>query len=607
MKRVLLLRQTSLGNQGNARFDAAFVAAVRAQESVPVDVVAETIETEPGAEQFFVEYLRNKYSERQIDVIIAIGTPAFDFARHHREMFATPPIVAAVSPAGDIERTANITGLHAGPVVSIPGMLDLALALRPDTCCLVVIDGIRGNTGAFETEVKRRWNENNRGLRLVYLRDLPLNDLLSRLATVPEQSMVFLARQTIRNQSEDVDQFEALAQIVSASRVPVFSTIEDFVGRGAIGGYVWSFESNGRRMAEMAMLIMTGTKPADIPVGRATYTNLVDWRQLQRWNIPESRVPAGSIVLFRPQSFYELYRSYIAGGLLLVGAQLALIIGLLVQLIRRRTAERVVAGKEADLQASYDQNRDLAGRLLTAQEVERTRIARDLHDGVCQELASASVDVSYLRQRAGHIQSPEMQETLVSLQGRIASMAETLRLLSHGLHPSVLHHIGLVAALQAQCVEVERQHRVQVGFFAEGDVEPASALVALSLFRIAQEALRNTAKHGHARRATVFVARGDSDLTLAVTDDGRGFDPVTARTDDGLGLVSIEERARLVQGKVTIRSQPGRGTTIEVRVPLAVVDRAEEPESKDRHRAPVEAVADLQTSDEDASSNRSAR
>jgi PAS domain S-box-containing protein len=223
---------------------------------------------------------------------------------------------------------------------------------------------------------------------------------------------------------------------------------------------------------------------------------------------------------------------------------------------------------------AHKRNRDLAGRLITSQEAERTRIARDLHDDVCQEIAALGVDISQLRQNAA-LQNADVQDTLLSAQRRTASVAESLRLLSHGLHPSVLQHIGLVAALQAHCAEVERQHHLQVNFFADGDVEPASQLVSLSLFRIAQEALRNTARHGHAQHATVALARRDTHLTLAVSDDGGGFDVVAARHNGGLGLVSIEERARLVKGRVTIHSCPGDGTTLNVRVPIEVVDHAD--------------------------------
>ena len=217
-------------------------------------------------------------------------------------------------------------------------------------------------------------------------------------------------------------------------------------------------------------------------------------------------------------------------------------------------------------------NRDLAGRLIASQEAERTRIARDLHDGVCQDLASIAVEISRLRRAAGDLRGRDLQDALLAIEGRAAGVAETLRLLSHGLHPSVLQHIGLVAALQAHCAEVQRQHQLRVRFFADDDVEPQRRLVGLSLFRIAQEALGNVARHGRARHAAVSLIREAQELVLVISDDGCGFDLARAHSG-GLGLVSMEERARLVRGCVTISTAPGFGTTIEVRVPADGTNR----------------------------------
>ena len=218
-------------------------------------------------------------------------------------------------------------------------------------------------------------------------------------------------------------------------------------------------------------------------------------------------------------------------------------------------------------------NRDLAGRLLASQEAELTRIARELHDGVCQDVAATSVDVSYLRRAGGDIRSPEVQAALLAIEHRTAAVAEALRRLSHGLHPSLLQHIGLVPALQAHCAEVERQHRVRVCFFTDGEVEPIGQL-AVSLFRISQEALRNTIRHAHARTASVTLKRDSRSLMLAIEDDGKGFDLSMARACDGLGVLSIEERARLAGGRASITSQPGGGTRVHVRIPLPEFARA---------------------------------
>lgn len=250
---------------------------------------------------------------------------------------------------------------------------------------------------------------------------------------------------------------------------------------------------------------------------------------------------------------WKRYREEAVAALVLFTVQTGLIVGLLVQRRRRRAAE-VKA-------------RRLAGMMLTAQEDERTRIARDLHDGVCQQLASVAVDLSCLRQRCTGADRA-MAHALGALQQRASGIAEDLRRLSHSLHPSVLQHIGLVEALRGHCAEVERQHGLHIGVHVDGDVEPASPRAALALFRIAQEALRNSVRHSQAAHATVSLVRSRHHLTLTLSDDGRGFDPATTRASGCLGLVSIEERTRLMDGHVVVRSSPNRGVTIEARVPV---------------------------------------
>lgn len=253
--------------------------------------------------------------------------------------------------------------------------------------------------------------------------------------------------------------------------------------------------------------------------------------------------------------------------ILLVLLQAALIAGLLVQARRRRVTEQVVRTSESALRNSYARIRDLAGRLINAQETERTRIARDLHDDACQEVARIAVDVSHVRQMKGRVQDFHVQQALLAVQSRAANVAESLRLVSHDLHPTVLQHLGLLPALEAHCAEVERSHNVQITFSPDTQAEPGSPEVALSLFRITQEALRNASRHGHARRASVSLSRQNGHLTLTVSDDGEGFDLARARANGGLGLVSIEERARLLEGEAAVRSTPTKGTIVEVCVP----------------------------------------
>ena len=160
------------------------------------------------------------------------------------------------------------------------------------------------------------------------------------------------------------------------------------------------------------------------------------------------------------------------------------------------------------------------------------------------------------------------RQTIRALQGRTSALAESIRNLSHQLHPSVLQHAGLAATLQRHCADIERHHRLNVTFSAEGRFDSLDPDVALCLFRVAQEALTNAVRHGRARTIRAELITTVDSVTLVVLDDGLGF--VTSDcAGSGLGLRSIDERVRLTRGNVQVESQPGQGTKVVVRIPLA--------------------------------------
>jgi signal transduction histidine kinase len=281
-----------------------------------------------------------------------------------------------------------------------------------------------------------------------------------------------------------------------------------------------------------------------------------------------SSLPPGSNIQFRVPAAWELYRWYIVGTLVLIAAQFVLIAGLLLQRARRLRAGGAVRRNEASLRTSYERNRHLAGRLINAQEAARAQIARDLHDDVCQELVGLSLAVNRLQRSSGRIQDTRTQNALSGLNEQVLAVVDGVRRLSHDLHPAGLRLVGLAGALESHCIEVERRHDVQVGFRREGDLEHVHPDVAMCVFRVVQEALRNGAVHGGARRLAVSIARSRDDIELTVSDDGCGFDlEAVRRAGSGLGLVSMEERAHLVGGDVHVVTRPQHGTTVSVRVP----------------------------------------
>jgi two-component system sensor histidine kinase UhpB len=264
-----------------------------------------------------------------------------------------------------------------------------------------------------------------------------------------------------------------------------------------------------------------------------------------------------------------LYRRYIVGGALLVLLQTVFIVALLVQRTRRRAAE-------TEKEELMGQLQGLAGRLIAARESERARIARDLHDDVSQQLAGLAIGLSGLRRRVGaRPEEEQLAGDVSSLQERTVVIAEHIRHLSHDLHPSVLQHAGLVAALSAHCTELRSQQTIALAFNAEGDFETMDPQAALCLYRVAQEALRNVFTHAEARHADVRLLRLGNRAQITIADDGKGFDPVRARDPGrGLGLVSINERVRSAGGTVSIATERQKGTRVSVQVPIARQDTA---------------------------------
>ena len=238
--------------------------------------------------------------------------------------------------------------------------------------------------------------------------------------------------------------------------------------------------------------------------------------------------------------------------------------------IERKRAEQTLRENESALRASYDRIQDLAGRLITAQEAERSRIAGDLHDDVNQQLAGLSIALSNVKRQLQNGGDATIQNELTRLQERTIDLADVIRNLSHELHPGVLQHVGLVAALKGHCAEFDRQNSIEVTLSADDGLDGISYNVALCLYRVAQEALRNIAAHAAAHKAQVTLRSSAEGLELIIADDGRGFDLAEAQRVRGLGLISLDERVRLIGGSLAVNTEPQRGTEVRVQVPLEV-------------------------------------
>ena len=240
-----------------------------------------------------------------------------------------------------------------------------------------------------------------------------------------------------------------------------------------------------------------------------------------------------------------------------------------VDITERRDAEDRIRESRAALEVSNREIQHLAGRLIEAQDDERARVARDLHDDVSQQLAGLSIALSSFKHRMNELHvSEDLQADLRALHQRTSTLAQNVRHLSHDLHPTVLRHAGLVAALTSHCAELERSHGTPLTCIAEGDFASIAPETALCLYRIAQEALRNVSAHAGASRADVRLLRNGDEVEITIADDGKGFDLAgTLQRGKGLGLVSIMERVRLAGGTVSIVAESTKGTRLRVLLP----------------------------------------
>jgi PAS domain S-box-containing protein len=640
------------------------------------------------------DFLRTKYGQQPLDLIISTTGATLEFvAKYGLELFPDVPVVFLGDAASRPSRTS--TGLSPG--LDLRKTIDVALELQPETKQVFIVSGTSEFDRFYEDLARQQLRPLEKRVAFTYLTGLSLAEVQRKVANLPADSILYPVMFEEDSSGSHFVPVDALERIAAVANAPVYSWHETAIGRGIVGGSLQSSEIQARRLGELALRVLRGEHPANIPVIEIdTNVNTFDWRQLRRWGISDDRLPANSVIRFREPGLWEQYKAYIAATSFVLFLQTALIAGLLVHRAKRKRAEkglreseerfRVMADtapvliwasgtdklrnffnrpwlefrgrtfeqergngwaegvhgddldrclstyvyafdsrepfrmeyrlqrfdgeyrwvldagvprfapdgtfvgylgsciditerrqaeegsreNEAALRASYAQVKDLAGRLIVAQEVERTRIARDLHDDVSQQLAGLSIALSGFKRRL-HANAPgaAMEDELAAIQRRTTELADEIRNLSHELHPGVLQHAGLAAALKAHCREFEQQNEVRVTLDTTNDIGGVDAEAAVCLYRVAQETLRNVAKHAHARHVHVTLARNDGALTLSISDDGRGFDLAEARTGDGLGLVSIDERVRLANGTVTIHTRPQHGTRVQVRIPVS--------------------------------------
>jgi PAS domain S-box-containing protein len=592
VRRVLIFNVFEpLSSPGVAALDEAIVAGLD-KSPYQIELYTENLDIDlfpdKASQQEFRDTYARKYQDRKPDLIIAVGPEPLRFlVESHDKAFTGIPIIFCGSTEEMLEQSkpdAHFTGVWG--VAAPEKTLQTALHLRPLTRHVAVVGGSGIYDRALESIARQSFESYESKLDFIYLTDLTIPALLERLKRLPSDTIVY---QTAITQdaagSHFIDATQSVPLVARASNAPVFVVDDVDVRGGSVGGHVLSYTSQGQVAADMAVRILNGEKPENIPSVKDADVDMYDWRALRRWGFKESNLPPGSVILYRRPTIWEAYRRYVVGGISLIVVEALLILGLLWQRARRRRVEHelgvsndrlrlaVEAGgsvawdwdlksgqgrRVGDLQTifgipadSYSgkiedfrgnihpadqamvsravedarQNRkpfaaefrvlrsdgnvrwitargnfhysghsdavrmlgiavditerkmaeeaftSLSGRLIDAQEEERRRIAREIHDDYNQRLAVLAFDLEDLAKNIGHPDA-ETGPHLHKLWNRVCELGADLHVLSHRLHPSTLENLGLVAGAMAFCEEFTDQQEIQVDFTYD-NVSPA--------------------------------------------------------------------------------------------------------------------------------------
>jgi signal transduction histidine kinase len=523
---------------------------------------------QPDYQGVYFDFLRQKYAGRRFDLLILMGDIAIDFMSSHRDALfrGTPAVFYTINPPRN--RLANSTGLL-NPL-HFNRSIDLMLALHPDLERIYVVSGAGASDRNYESLARAEFRPYEGHAEFTYLSGLVTKDLEAQLRTLPRRSAVYYVLVSQDGAGEHFQQMAYLSRVASAANAPTYSWADAAVDSGIVGGSRRDQLAQTKAIATLALRVLRGERADDIPVSSLnTDVEQVDWRQLRRWGLDESRLPVGARVLFRQPSVWDQYKRYIIGAVILIMAQTTLIAGLLVQRTKRRRAELEFRDSQVKLRVSYDRVRNLSQRLLGEQEAERARIARELHDDIGQQLTILSIDLDRMRSDPQHAHNPQrLTQSLETMQ----TISTSVRELSHRLHPSRLQLLGLVAGLDNLRRDLSPPH-LSIAFTHRDVPAVIDPNIALCLFRVAQEALANAVKHSHAQHVSVDLTGGSSSMTLTITDDGKGFD-VDGAPKGGLGLMSMRERVESAGGVLEIHATPGSGTRLTITVPTQVPESA---------------------------------
>ena len=313
---------------------------------------------EPDYQPAVRDFFRRKYARQTFDMVIATTDVTLEFVNAYRdELFPGAAVVSGVSSPH-----ANLSTPRAGPwatgvvlPVDLKRTIDVAIQLQPGLRDVFVVSGASDTDRGYQDLARAQFRAFDGRLRFTYSSGLAIQDLLRRVSSLPQHTIVYFLSFFDDGHNSKFDGLKALDQVAAVANVPTYVWIDTRMGHGSVGGSVFSVEQAAGAVANVALRVLKGESPESIPVREIdAHITQFDWRQLRRFGISETRLPAGSLVRFREPSLWDQYKLYIVGATGVLLWQTGLIAGLLVQRVRRRRVENALRESEERFRVAAD-------------------------------------------------------------------------------------------------------------------------------------------------------------------------------------------------------------------------------------------------------------
>jgi signal transduction histidine kinase len=588
VKQVLVLQSVSRGNLTLDHFTSAFRISLDQRIGKPVNAVQVVVGPTGlvGApEQAVVDYLRSMYGDRPPDLIMTVGGPAALFARKHRQQLfhATPLLFAALnqrylrdSPLGENESAVTV-------VNELPLLVDDILRVLPETRQIFMVTGSGAIGRITRPELERGFARFRDRVNFVWSDQLSLADILQRVASLPAHSAIVFQTFGTDGQGASYPAEQVVAALHATANAPLFSAYSPYFGRGIVGGSMMDIDTLAFRTADVASRLLNGERPGSVrPAPQLRGPPIYDWRELQRWRIPESRLPPGSVVRFRRPSLWEAHRLAV---LIAIGALVLQSLLIARLLYEHRARQRAEMESRRNLDLAADTNRRETISALTTSighELGQPLSAIVLNAQALQMMSAINRALPDDTQEIlDDIQSEAVHATQIIDRHRTLLRSHQMEKKPMDLHAVIDETLALVANdLRMRQIETTLE-LASTPCIIDGD-EVLMAQVLINLFRNAMDALVDAPRAK--RRITIRTAVQAADVELSVSDTGSGLPPevmgtlftpfgTTKSHGLGIGLTIVQRIVDVHGGTVAAQENITGGATLTVTLPCSTTHK----------------------------------